>query len=52
MLNDIARVEGGFNRYAIAVVSKLGKSFLPKSYQEAIEIIQQLETKNKNYPVD
>ncbi|WGL93953.1 lytic transglycosylase domain-containing protein [Arsenophonus nasoniae] len=50
-LNDIARVESGFNHYAIAVVSKPGKSFLPKSPQEAIEIIQHLEDKNKNYSV-
>ncbi|WGM09003.1 lytic transglycosylase domain-containing protein [Arsenophonus nasoniae] len=50
-LNDIARVESSFNPYAIAVVSKPVKSFLPKSHQEAREIIQHLEDKNKNYSV-
>lgn len=51
--HDIAKVESGFNPYAIAEIKAKGKviSHLPKTKNEALNIISRLKTSNSRYSV-
>lgn len=46
---DVARIESGFNPYAIGVVN--GKSIYPASLSEALEHVSQLRAKGKNFSI-
>ncbi|EOI3591732.1 lytic transglycosylase domain-containing protein [Proteus mirabilis] len=52
-IHDIAKVESGFNPYAIAEIKKNGKvtSHLPKTKNEALQIISRLKSENARYSV-
>ncbi|SUD70738.1 type IV secretion system lytic transglycosylase VirB1 [Providencia rustigianii] len=52
-VHDIAKVESGFNPYAIAEIKAKGKvvSHLPKTKEEALNVISQLKAANARYSV-
>ncbi|MEY0290312.1 lytic transglycosylase domain-containing protein [Providencia rettgeri] len=52
-LHDIAKVESGFNPYAIAEIKAKGKvvSHLPKTKNEALQILSRLKKENARYSV-
>lgn len=52
-INDIAKVESGFNPYAIAEIVSKDKviSYLPKSKKEALLILEKLQEKKARYSV-
>ncbi|EDY5452516.1 lytic transglycosylase domain-containing protein, partial [Salmonella enterica] len=59
-INDIARVESGFNPYAVAEIipererGSYGKSVIshmPKSKEEALTVIREIENRKRRYSV-